>query len=89
MGTVHIPVIQPQDYSAFCRLLYGHLPDTVDDWGRLMKERGVHATHHGDAVQNVAVDPAEFARYLHGVRGGRNLNCLYRFAGEKSAGKQY
>jgi hypothetical protein len=89
MGTVYIPVIQPQDYAAFRRLLSGYLPDTVDEWDRILSEKGLAAGHHGDLVQSVTVDPAEFARYLHGARTARNLGALYRFANEKSAGKQY
>jgi hypothetical protein len=89
MGTVYIPVIQPQDYAAFRRLLYGHLPDTAHEWDKILAERRLTAGHHGDVVQNVAVDAAEFARYLHGVRSAHNLSALYHFANEKSAGKRY
>lgn len=89
MGTVYLPVIQPPDYAAFRRLLSGHLPDTVEEWDKILVEKSLAAGHHGDRVQNVAVDPAEFARYLHGARTSHNLNALYRFANEKSAGKQY
>jgi hypothetical protein len=84
-----LPVIDAQDYDAFRNLPTPDLPDTHNEWLKLLAQRGFERSRMGLPVVEVKVNPREFARYLTAKGPSGNLKTLADFAREKSLGYDY
>jgi hypothetical protein len=65
MATRKGPWILEKDYEAFKRLMPNDpdIPNTYDEWKKLVAEQDVHLAAVGQGVVREPVDPNEFANY--------------------------
>ncbi len=81
MAKVYLPIIAPNDFERFRRLLGANLPTTFDDWRHLAEDRSLQVIRGGDVLRGIEVDFHEFAVWL-GAAPGRaaDLSSLDHFA---------
>ncbi len=82
-----LPFIQANDYGAFRRLMNGDIPDTYDEWLKLIAKRRREEAPRRDAIRDIQVDPDEFARYCDATGQRCNNAALTRFTIEKARRK--
>jgi hypothetical protein len=78
------PVLQPEDYPAFQKLVPG-LPFTFDMWSAKHVEELRSTTRQGDRPVEVVVFPEAFAEFLRAQGSDGSLTALEAFAVEKAA----
>jgi hypothetical protein len=84
---VVFPEISEEQYDAFRGFVGANMPDTYNEWHKLIKERIDEATRRQQSIMDVKVDYDEFVRYCGPDRAKRNIETLYRFAVKKAFGK--
>jgi len=85
MGVIFLPLINPDEYDAFQRILNNALPDTYDEWGALHVKEAADILGEGNEYCEVQVSPVEFARFCTTRRTSPNLKLLYEFAMGKAS----
>ena len=85
---IFLPLINPDDYDAFQRILNNALPYTYDEWGDLHVKEAADILGEGREYCEVQVDPVEFARFCTTRRTSPNLKLLYEFAMSKASSRQ-
>jgi hypothetical protein len=90
MGKIYIPVIAPEDFDAFKKLLGPQLSMSYDEWIKLSYTMW-HPDHleEDETIVDVKVYPDEFARYLKATRSAEDLKSLLPFAEAISKGTRY
>ena len=81
---IFLPVIDPNDYDEFQRILNNALPETCDEWGDLHAKETANILGEGNEYCEVQVYPVEFARFCTTRRTSPSLKLLYEFAMEKA-----
>ena len=82
---IFLPLINPDDYDAFQRILNNALPYTYDEWGDLHVKEAADILGEGNEYREVQVYPVEFARYCTTRRTSPSLRLLYEFAMSKAS----
>jgi hypothetical protein len=77
------PVIQPEDYSAFQKLVPG-LPSVFDMWNAKHVEDLQDAMRRGERLIEVVVYPDAFAEFLRAHGSSGSPTTLEAFAVEKA-----
>jgi hypothetical protein len=77
------PVIQPEDYPAFQKLVPG-LPSTHDVWNARHVDALQEAMRQGGRLIDVVVYPDAFAEFLRAQGSEGSLTTLHAFAVEKA-----
>jgi hypothetical protein len=77
------PVIQPEHYPTFQKLVVG-LPSTHDVWNARQVEELRDAMRQGDRPIEVVVFPDAFAEFLRAQASDGSLTALQAFAVEKA-----
>jgi hypothetical protein len=85
---IFLPLINPDDYDAFQRILNNALPYTYDEWGDLHVKEAADILGEGNEYCEVQVRPVEFARYCTTRRTSPSLRLLYEFAMSKASSRQ-
>jgi hypothetical protein len=85
MHVIFLPLINPDDFDEFQRILNNALPDTYDEWGDLHVKEAADILGEGNEYCEVQVYPVEFARYCTKRRTSPNLRLLYEFATSKAS----
>jgi hypothetical protein len=84
-GVIFLPLIDPNDYDAFQRILNHALPDTYDEWGEVHVRQAADILGEGNEYREVQVYPVEFARYCTTRRTSPSIRLLYEFAMSKAS----
>jgi hypothetical protein len=85
---IFLPVIDPDDYDEFQRILNNALPDMYDEWGDLHVKEAADILGEGEEYREVQVHPVEFARYCTVRRTSPSLRLLYEFTMSKASSQQ-
>lgn len=85
MTRFYIAYLPPQHYDTFRRILYGHLPNTYDEWGQFYVQKAANILNAGDTYREVQIDPDEFAVAVSSGRVEATFQGLDRFAELKAA----
>jgi hypothetical protein len=78
-----IPVLQPEDYSAFQKLV-PELPSSHDVWNAAHIAALQDTMREGDQLIEVVVYPDAFAEFLRSHRSEGSLTTLEAYALEKA-----
>jgi hypothetical protein len=84
-----LPIISQNDYDAFRRIPTRDLPDTYNEWLKMLAERKLEHARLGYRIIEVKVNPHEFARYLTTAGQPGNLKTLADFTLEIASGNHY
>jgi hypothetical protein len=58
-----LPHVLPRDYHEFRTLMGVNVPQSYEEWRELIATRTREEAQRGDNVKDIAVAPAEFARF--------------------------
>jgi hypothetical protein len=83
------PLILPNDYAAFRRLVGSDIPDTYDEWFNLQRKEIREFVQAGRATKTIEVHSNEFSRFLRERGANANIVSLRNFTIEKDAGNTY
>jgi hypothetical protein len=84
-----LPIIRADDYDAFRRIPTRDLPDTYNEWLKLIAERRLERGRLGFQVVEIQVNSGEFTRYLTTNGQAANLKTLADLCIEKRHGNDY
>jgi hypothetical protein len=84
--TSFIAYYRPDDYKPVKTIFSNHpdFPDAYDEWFYLARKRLLEAQSRGHIVQEVIVDPNQFARFCHSTGRKRDLAALDAFLVEEA-----
>ena len=87
MRVIVLPLIEPNDYAEFQRILNHALPNTCDEWGDLHMKEAADILGERNEYREVKVYPVEFARFCTMRRTSPSLKLLYEFAMLKASSR--
>jgi hypothetical protein len=79
-----IPKIARHDYEPFRRLIIADLPDTYDEWLKLMEQARLENERRRVVVRAIEINFHEFVRYCWAKRCAHNIKSLENFTIEKA-----
>jgi hypothetical protein len=84
-----LPIIAANDYDAFRRIPTLDLPNTYDEWLKLIAERRLERDRLGFQIVEIQMHSSEFIRYLAPHGQPANLKTLADLCREKRLGNNY
>lgn len=76
MTKYFIPLIAPENYDAFRRILHDNIPNSYDVWLDLRAKERTVLIGQGFDVVGVEIEPNEFTRYCDREGAKRDIHTL-------------
>ena len=89
MDVAILPLISPNNYVAFRRLLGSDIPNTYNEWLKLQTKEIRGFVRAGLVTKTIGVNSDEFSRFLRARGAKANIVSLRNFTIDKDAGNIY